>query len=428
MLGSATQNVIALSDSVFLYHLSETDFAAIGFVSVFYLIIASIGYAFSKGGQILIARRYGEMQYGELRKTFYSVLYLILILAVVMFLFMRFGARDFFSWFLDSPQLLDRSMEYLNYRSWGVFFSYFGVVLVALYTGIASTNFIIWDTLVLAVVNIFLNYVLIFGHFGFPEMGIGGAGLASTIAEIVAVVIFLIYMISDRSARNLSIFKMPKIDWKLTGAALHISMPIVAQAVVGLGSWFFFFGIVENLGERPLAVTNLVRIVYLILSIPCWGYATGINTLVSNFIGNRKRFAVIPLIWKTTKLSSINTLLISLPVLTFPEFFLYPLLGGQDPALIQEAQPVFYVVIFILLLFSAGSIYFNGMIGTGATWYGLRLQFFGAAFYVIYVYLTVNVWGLSLEWAWAGELFYWAFIGLFSALYLSSYRWHKLSF
>lgn len=428
MLGSATQNVIALSDSVFLYHLSETDFAAIGFVSVFYLIIASIGYAFSKGGQILIARRYGELQYSELRKTFYSVLYLIMILAIVMFLFMRFGARDFFSWFLDSPHLLERSMEYLNYRSWGVFFSYFGVVLVALYTGIASTNFIIWDTLVLALVNIFLNYVLIFGHFGFPEMGIGGAGLASTIAEIVAVVIFLIYMITDRSARRLSIFKMPKIDWKLTGSALHISMPIVAQAVVGLGSWFFFFGIVENLGERPLAVTNLVRIVYLILSIPCWGYATGINTLVSNFIGNRKRFAVIPLIWKTTKLSSINTLLISLPVLTFPEFFLYPLLGGQDPSLIQEAQPVFYVVIFILLLFSAGSIYFNGMIGTGATWYGLRLQFFGAAFYVIYVYLTVNTWGLSLEWAWAGELFYWAFIGLFSALYLSSYRWHKLSF
>ena len=57
ILGSAVQNVIALSDSVFLYHKSNDDFAAIGFVSVFYLIIAAIGYGFSKGGQIIIARR-----------------------------------------------------------------------------------------------------------------------------------------------------------------------------------------------------------------------------------------------------------------------------------------------------------------------------------------------------------------------------------
>jgi len=56
MLGSAAQNIIVLSDNVFLYHVSETDFAAVGLVGVFYLIIASIGYGFSRGGQILIAR------------------------------------------------------------------------------------------------------------------------------------------------------------------------------------------------------------------------------------------------------------------------------------------------------------------------------------------------------------------------------------
>ena len=60
MLASAVQNLIALTDSVFLFHLSETDFATIGFVGVFYLIVAAIGYGFSKGGQILIARRMGE--------------------------------------------------------------------------------------------------------------------------------------------------------------------------------------------------------------------------------------------------------------------------------------------------------------------------------------------------------------------------------
>ncbi|MBK8841880.1 MAG: hypothetical protein IPO33_03090 [Saprospiraceae bacterium] len=57
MIGSAAQNVLQLSDSIFLYHLSETDFAAIGFVGVFYLTINAIGYGFSKGGQIVIANK-----------------------------------------------------------------------------------------------------------------------------------------------------------------------------------------------------------------------------------------------------------------------------------------------------------------------------------------------------------------------------------
>ena len=60
MLGSAAQNVIALSDAVLLYHKGETEFAAIGFVGVFYITIAAIGYSFSRAGQIMIARRMGE--------------------------------------------------------------------------------------------------------------------------------------------------------------------------------------------------------------------------------------------------------------------------------------------------------------------------------------------------------------------------------
>ncbi|MBK9735870.1 MAG: hypothetical protein IPO92_13295 [Saprospiraceae bacterium] len=86
-------------------------------------------------------------------------------------------------------------------------------------------------------------------------------------------------------------------------------------------------------------MSNLLRTIYLILSIPCWGYSAGINTLVSNFIGNRKRQAVLPLILKTTKLNMLSTMLISLPILMFPEFFLYPLFGREDMTLILSAKP-----------------------------------------------------------------------------------------
>jgi len=426
MLGSAVQNVIALSDSIFLYHLSEIDFAAIGFVSVFYLIIAAIGYGFSKGGQILIARRDGEGRAREVGRTFYAMLYFEIALSVVMFCFMYYGAQYFFALFVNSNIIYEKSLEYIHYRSFGVFFSYAGVAIVALYTGIARTTFIVVDTLILALVNIILNYALIFGHFGLPAMGIGGAAVASTIAEIIAFIVFIIYIFFDKDIRAYHLFRFPKLDIKLIKKQLKIATPIVAQAVVGLGSWFVFFGIVENLGERELAITNLVRMVYLFLSIPCWGFAAGINTIVSNFIGQQKRAAVIPIIWKTAKLCWLITMILALPVVLWPEHILYPLLGSEDMSLITESRPTLWVLLGILSLFSVGGVYFNGLAGTGATYFGLKIQFVCALFYVIYIYIVVEFTYGGLEWAWAAEIFYWIALLAMVIWYLRSKRWHDL--
>lgn len=426
MLGSAVQNVVALTDSIFLYYVSETDFAAIGFIGVFYLVIASIGFGLSKGGQIMIARRMGEKEYVEMGKSFYALIYFALILSAVLFVFMQFGARPFFELFVHSEAIIEKSMQYLEPRSYGVFFSYTGMAIMALYTGMARTAFIVVDTIILAVVNIVLNYGLIYGAWGLPEMGIAGAGLASTIAEITAFVVFLIYMTRDHGLRLLRIFRLPlprpslDLYWRM----LSISFPAVVQSVLGIGSWFFFFGVIEHMGERELAISNLVRIVYLMLSIPCWGYASGINTIVSNFIGMQKRQGVFPIIWKTAKITLGNTMLFALPVLIWPKFFLYPLLGKQDLTLLTEAQPLLLLLIPILALFSIGGIYLNGLTGTGAMSRGLWIMFVSTVFYAVYVYVVAEVYYLSLFYVWMADIIYWSITSSMSWIYLHSKKWH----
>ena len=426
MIGSAVQNVIALSDSVFLFHLSEEDFASIGFVGVFYLVVAAIGYGFSRGGQIMIARRMGEENPEEVGRTFYAMLYFELALAIVMFLFMQYGCYYFFQFMVDSQVVFDKSLEYLEFRSWGVFFSYTGVAIIALYSGVARTTFIIVDTILLAGINIVLNYGFIFGHWGLPAMGIAGAGLASTIAEVIAFVVFVVYILFDQQAKSYRLFRLPNIDIPLIKQQYKLALPIVAQAFVGLGSWFVFFGIVENLGERPLAITNLVRMVYLVLSIPCWGFASGVNTMVSNFIGQQKRQAVVPIIWKTAKVSWLTTMLLTLPVVLFPRQVLYPLLGTLELDLITEARPIFYLLLPILSLFAIGGVFFNGLAGTGATYYGLKIQTFCAVGYLLYIYAVVNYTSGGLPWAWAAEIFYWLVMIALTVWYLKSRDWYEL--
>lgn len=426
MLGSAAQNIIALCDSVFLFHVSESDFAAIGFVGVFYLIVSAIGFGFSKGGQIMIARRVGEDNHKEVGRTFYLLLYFEVALALLLFGFMVFGCAWLFDLMVESETIYTKSLEYIDYRSWGVFASYVGVAIVALYTGIARPIFIVYDAILLIVVNIVLNYLLIFGHFGFPEMGIAGAGLASTIAEYVAIVAFFIYMLLDKANHRYQLRKLPDFDFELIKTQFKLGSPIVAQAVVSLGSWFIFFGIVENLGERQLAMTNLARMVYLILSIPCWGYATGVNTIVSNVIGQGKLKRVEIAIWRTAKLCWATTMIFAIPILFFPEVFLYPLLGSEDMSLVTDTRPIFFILFIILTFFCIGAIYFNGLAGTGATFMGLKIQTLSAIFYIAYIYIAIDVLEAGVIVAWFAEVFYWIIMLVLTMLYVRSRSWERL--
>ena len=427
ILGSAGQNIVALSDSVFLYYKSEEDFAAIGFVGVFYLVIAAIGYGFSKGGQVLIARRMGEGKPEEVGRNFFDMLYFELALATLMFLFMQFGCPHFFKLFVKSPVIYAKSLEFLQYRSFGVFFSYAGLAMIALYTGVARTKFIMIDTGLMGIFNIVLCWLLVYGNWGFPQMGIGGAALASTIAEGVAFVAFIIYMAFDKKAQAYHLFTPRKVDLSLIRQQMRISVPSVAQPVVGLGSWFLFFSIVENtMGVRELAITNLVRMVYLLLSIPSWGFASSINTLVSNIIGQRDFDKVMPTIWKTAKLCLGVTMVFALPILLFPTFFLEPILRRTgDATLLHEALPVLHVLIGILAIFSVGGVYFNALASTGAAALGLGLQFVCALFYLIFIHVVLTYTTGGLPWAWAAEIFYWIIMMLVTVWYLKSDHWHS---
>jgi putative MATE family efflux protein len=427
MIGSAVQQIIALTDGVFLYHKSELDFGAIGFVSVFYLMIAAIGYNFSKGGQIMIARRAGENNPSKVGEVFQAMLFFEFFLAIVLFLVMQYGGYYIFSIFTNSDAVFNKSLEYLEFRSYGVFFSYVGLSFIALYTGISRTKFILVDSILLAVANVVLNYGFIFGHLGLPELGIQGAGIASTIAEIFAFMVFLIYIMFDRKIRKYKLFSIPKvIDFDAIRTQIKISSPVVLQAVVGFGSWFAFFGIIENLGERPLAITNLVRMIYLTLSIPTWGFASGANTLISHYIGIGKRDQVVPLLWKISKICLLWTCILLLPILLFPKYILYPLFGKQDMSLIIESQPILYVMAGILVLFSVSAVFFNGLAATGATKFGLLIQSISAVMYLVYVYVVIEIMQAGLGWAWASEIFYWLLIFVVSYWFLKSTRWHGL--
>lgn len=185
---------------------------------------------------------------------------------------------------------------------------------------------------------------------------------------------------------------------------------------------------IENVNPKNLEISNLIRNMYLILSIPTWGYSAGINTIVSNFIGKSKRMAVIPMIRKTSNLNIFTTMVIAIPDLLFPSVFLEPFFGGVNSHLIEESRGLMLLLLPILFLFAVGSIYLNGLTGTGHTKTVLMIEFSVTMLYIFYSFVVIKVLYLNLYWAWASEFIYW--IGLFvtTRLYLETGKWHFRKF
>lgn len=441
MIGSAVQNFITLTDTFFLGRVGKIELGAIGLVGVFYLMITSIGYSFSKAGQIMIARRVGENQEYMIGSITYSMVAFAMFLATFLFVFMQFGSPYFFGLFVNNADILQACIDYLSYRSFGVFFSYFGVIMLALYTGVARTKVIIYNAMALGIVNTILNYGLIFGVWGFPEMGIAGAGLASFIAEVASVAVFIIYILFDKKARDYKLFDFPRIDLSSKGneisdlndtsinlniikRQLSLSTPIVLQSVVGMGSWFIFFIIVEDMGTDELAISNIIRTVYLFFMIPCWGFSSGINTIVSNLIGQNRSNMVFKATLKTSLICFFSTSFLIIVMLLFPDVILS--IGTDNVYLLNKAIDLSYILAVILIAFSFGAIFFNGLIGTGATKQALQLQTLSCMIYLGYIYVIVHVVEAGLHAAWLSELIYWICCLIFSFYFLRKGNWLKV--
>ena len=186
MLGNMAQTIINFTDTAFLGHLGVVALGASMLAGLFYLLFTTVAAGFAIGIQIIVARRFGEKNYGRIGVIFEHGSIFVLLLGSLLFSILYFCSDRLLMLLIDSPNIYDASVEYIKYRQFGILFVCFNYLYRALYVGISDTKVITYSTLVMAVVNIVLDYCLIFGNFGFHQMGIGGAALASLCAELSA--------------------------------------------------------------------------------------------------------------------------------------------------------------------------------------------------------------------------------------------------
>lgn len=422
MLGNMAQTIINFTDTAFLGHLGVVALGASMLAGLFYFVFTTIAAGFAVGVQIIIARRFGEKNYGRVGVIFQHGSLFVLVLGCLLLSVLYLFSDHLLLWLIDSQNIYEASLDYIKYRQFGIIFVCFNFLYRALYVGISSTKVITYSTIIMAIVNIFLDYCLIFGNWGFPEMGIAGAAIASFAAEISAFVFFSVYSYIKLRNKEYGMFRRYRIEPELMGRILRISTPTMVQKLLSFGVWFIFFVLIEKMGETATGISSITRSIYMILITPCFAFSTTTNTLVSKVIGEGHTDQVFSTIGKVLK----NCLLCTIPIVVIVAIFPVTIASiyTDDINFATLVVPSILVICSGTIFQGIGNAYFEAVSGTGNTSAALYLESIILVVYVLYIVAMTNL-TTKVEWVWTAEILYGVLLGILCSLYMKYAKWDK---
>jgi putative MATE family efflux protein len=424
IIGGLSLNIVGITDTIFLSWLGEVELGAVGNANIFYFIFAFVGMGFTTGVQIILGRRNGQGLLREIGRNFDQGIYFILFYSSLAVVSILLASAFLIPLLVSSNEVLAGIQEFLRMRSWGIFFTLLNMGFISFYVGIAKTRVIAVLMPIASGLNIILDYGFIFGNLGLPQLGISGAAMASNISEGVGTLLLLVYTIRNVDLKKYDLFRFRAPNLSLLKHQLNLSSPLMLQNSLTLMAWFTFFSLIESLGERELAISHIVRSLYMLITFPLFSLGDATNTLVSNLIGRGEDESVFKLLKRVIVIGFGFNILVLIVSLTFSD----EIIGvfANDPALIEAAKPTFYIVNAVLFLFCAGILSFRALSGTGLTRTSLGVEGMSVLIYLSYAYFVSKELKMGLEMTWTSEFIYFSFLLVGSLYFLRKRAWKQV--
>ena len=242
-----------VANTVFLSGLGETELGVAGITGVYYLVFALVGNGLNSGLQALIARRAGENRpAGDWQNVFPIYLDRIVLCYWQAFSLPIWWLLIFFLPYLIALQYKMRPSDFIKIRIWGLPFLYLFQMGNAMLVGTNNSRYMKYGFFIEAVLNIFLDYSLIYGHFGLPRIGFNGAAVASVIAEAPGLIIVLLIIFIKNFITGFSLFHHLRFDKKVSGLIFRQSSPLVMQFVLSVSAWLLFYILDRTLWRKAI--------------------------------------------------------------------------------------------------------------------------------------------------------------------------------
>ena len=421
LISLVMEQMIGLTDTAFLGRVGEVELGASAIAIVYYMVLFMIGFGFSLGAQIIIGRRNGEGRFRETGKIFWNGLYFVLGLSGIIILLSELLSPSLMRLMVSSDGIYDASLSYVRWRLPGMVFAFATTMFRAFYVGTTQTKTLTFNSVVMVLSNVIFNYILIFGKLGFPALGITGAAIGSSLAELVSLIFFIIYTRTRCDREKYGLDKAARLDTQELKGMMPVCSWTMIQHTVSITTWFIFFMYIEHLGERALAISNITRSVSGLMWVVLSAFSATCSTLVSNIIGEGHQEKVMSLVKRILKLSYGIVSLMILAFCIFPESIAR--IYTDIPDLVIASVPALVVMCTSYFLNIGGQVFFQAVSGTGSTKTAFKLEMVALAFYLAYCTVIIGIMKLDVAICWTAEHVYGGVLLICSWLYLRSGRW-----
>lgn len=424
LISLVMEQMIGLTDTAFLGRVGEVELGASAIAIIYYMVLFMIGFGFSLGAQIIIGRRNGEGDYKATGKIFWTGLYFVLGLSGIIILLSELFSPWLMRLMVSSEAIYEASLSYVRWRLPGMVFAFITTMFRAFYVGTTQTRTLTLNSVVMVLSNIVFNWILIFGKFGCPALGITGAAIGSSLAELVSLIFFIVYtrMKCDREKYGLD--KAARFDIRELKGMMPVCSWTMIQNTISISTWFIFFLYIEHLGERALAISNITRSVSGLLWVVLQAFSATCSTLVSNIIGEGHQEKVMSLVKRILKLSYGIVSIMVLLVCIFPE--IVGRIYTDIPDLIDASVPAIIIMATSYFLNVGGQVFFQAVSGTGSTKTAFKLEMIALVVYTAYCTVIIGMMKLDVSICWTAEHVYAGMLLICSWWYMSSGRWKNL--
>ena len=420
--GMASQNVLNLVDTAMVGLLGAAPLAAVGMGSFANFMAVAFIMGLSAGVQAIAARRVGERREGEAAVPLNGGLLLALAIGLPWSIFLIIQAPRFFPWLVDDPEVVALGVPYLQARlacmvALGMNFSFRGY-----WNGVGLSKVYMRTLIAMHAINIVLNWILIFGHFGLPALGSTGAGVGSAIATFAGTLMYIAQGI--KIARPAGFFRgIP--DRATLLSMLRLSIPAGIQQFFFAAGMTAFFWIIGGIGTAELAASNVLVQLLLVAILPGLGFGMASASLVGQALGRGDPDAAYRWAWDVTKLATVTVGAISMVGLVMPDLLLGVFL--HEPEMLALARWPLRILAAAMALDTVGSVLMNSLLGAGdnrramVVTVSLQWFLFLPAAWLIGPYL-----GFGMTWVWLGHAVYRGIQSLVAASMWKGRKWTEV--
>ncbi len=428
---SAT-TLMEFTDRIFLAHYSiDAISAALPAGISSYLPIAFFGGVGGYAG-VFIAQYTGRGEEGKIGGVLWQGIYFTLGTGLLLWLLGVYAARPLFALAGHPPEVRLLEEHYFSILCQGAVLHVAMVTLATFFTGRGITRPVMIITFLGVFVNIPLDYALIFGHWGMPEMGIKGAAIATVAAWGVNVLCLAGLIFTKDHNRRFGIFANFRPNREIFARLMRFGIPGSLQFTMDILAFTLFILLVGRIGLAELAATNIVLSINALAFMPSMGVSQGMSVLVGQALGRRDPALASAYVRGGCQLLMLYILAVDLIFLFAPDLVLAPFLATAEASgtrqAVQELSRPLLQIVAAYLFFDALYMVFSGALrGAGDTRFMMVAIGVVSPFcLVLPVYIGVEYLQISVGRAWLWVLCFVTTLFVLSALRFHRGLWKKM--